>query len=341
MPDMPSSEDLAFAVEVLRLEASAVEGLTKRLGEEFLRAVSMVLGCCGRVVVSGVGKAGIIAQKIAATFASTGTPALFLHPTEALHGDLGMVVAGDVALLLSNSGQTAEIMDLLPHLRKVGASIMAVTGNPHGPLMQDGAADVVLDIGAISEACPLGLAPSCSTTAMLALGDALALTVQRCRGFTGEDYVRFHPAGALGRRLLKVSEVMRTGERLPLAAERTPVGEVISAISRARAGSAPVVDEDGKLLGIFTDGDFRRMWTENAAGMPGGSDAAAGRLGRIMLLPVGEVMTSPCLSIEEDRLAAEAMRVLGEKRINELPVVNRSMQVTGIIDVQDLVGLAI
>jgi arabinose-5-phosphate isomerase len=335
------TDDISFGKEVLKEEAAAVESLIGRLGQTFAQAVEMILNCKGRIIVSGVGKAGIIAQKMAATFASTGSPALFLHPTEALHGDLGMVVQGDLALLLSNSGQTAEMVNLVPHLRKVGAGLMVISGNPEAPLAQPGVADVVLDIGPIEEACPLGLAPSCSTTAMLALGDALALTVQKKRGFTGDDYVRFHPAGALGRKLLKVQEVMRTGQRLPLVAKDTPVGEVIAAISRARAGSAPVIDGKGKLLGIFTDGDFRRMWLKEKEGLPEGSEEAASKLGHIMLTKVGDVMTTPCLHIEEERLATEAMRLLSQKRINELPVVDGKHKVVGLIDIQDLVGLTL
>lgn len=341
MPKNSKPDDLTFAKQVLKEEAAAVQSIVPRIGPDFQKAVDLILACRGRIIVSGVGKAGVIAQKISGTLASTGTPSLFLHPTEALHGDLGMVVSGDLALLLSNSGQTAEILNLVPHLRKVGAGIMVMCGNRVAPLSQPGVADVVLDIGPIEEACPLGLAPSCSTTAMLALGDALALTVQRRRGFTGDDYVRFHPAGALGRKLLKVHEVMRVGERVPLVKPDTPLGEVVAAISRARAGSAPVIDNSGRLLGIFTDGDFRRLWLKEKQDLPEGSKEAAERLGRAMLRKVGEVMTSPCLSIDSDRLAAEAMRILGQKRINELPVVDKSGKVLGLIDVQDLVSLTL
>lgn len=343
--------DLEFARQVLRLEAQAIEAVCQRLGESFVRAVDLVLGCSGRMILSGVGKAGIIGRKIAATLASTGTPAFFMHPTDALHGDLGMAAAGDVALLLSYSGQTAEMVQLLPHLKNVGARVIVLSGSADGPLCQPGVYDVLLDIGALDEACPqagggspLGLAPTCSTTAMLAVGDALALTVLRRRGFNGEDYIRFHPAGSLGRKLLSVEEVMRTGSRLPLVSADTPIGEVIGAISRARAGSAPVVDATGRLLGIFTDGDFRRLWLRLASGndsrLPAGQ---AGKrelpVGEGMLTPVGQVMTAPCLSILRGRLVGEAMGLMRNKHINELPVVDDGGRVVGLLDVQDIVGI--
>lgn len=327
-------DDLDFGREVLRQEAKAVEALAGRLDASFREAVELLFSCRGKVILSGVGKAGVIARKIAATLSSTGTPAHFLHPTDAQHGDLGVVAPGDVAILLSNSGQTAEVVALVHHLKNVGAKLVVVSGNPQAPICQPNTCDVFLDMGVIEEACPLGLAPSCSTTVMLALGDALALTVLRRRGFTGEDYIRFHPAGDLGRRLLRVEEVMRTGERLPLVQPDTPVGEVIGTISRARAGAAPVVDAEGKLVGIFTDGDFRRLWMKASEG---GRNAAAS--GEVMLNPVSRFMTSPCISIGGESVVGEAMGILRGRHVNELPVVDKEERVIGILDVQDIVGI--
>src|SRR6184192_4935467 len=255
----PKQDIVDYAREVIRAEAEALAQLPARLNGAFARAVEMVLACPGRVVVTGMGKPGFIAQKISATFASTGTPSLFLHPAEALHGDLGRLVPGDLVLALSNSGETEEILRLLPALKRMGAPIIAVTGGQKSSLAA--AADVVLEIGPVPEACPLGLAPTTSTVALLALGDALAMTVQHRRGFSPEQFASLHPGGALGRQLLRVRDVMRTGTRNPTVRWDASLRETAAVMTRTegRPGAASVIDASGKLVGIFTDGDLRRL----------------------------------------------------------------------------------
>lgn len=323
---MNLAECIASAREVLRIESQAVKGLADRIDERFFEAVERILECRGRVVVSGMGKAGLVGRKIQATLASTGTPAIFLHPAEAIHGDLGMVLPDDVVLSLSNSGETEEIVRLLPHIKKIGAQIVAITASATSTLGR--ASEVVLEIGHIAEACPLGLAPSASTAAMMALGDALALTLQKARSFTTRDYATFHPGGDLGRRLMTVGEVMRKGEDCPRTGTDEALGEVVGRLTRARAGCVSVVDAEGRLQGVFTDGDFRRLWVGQETGA---------KLNR----PVGELMTSPCVHIRSDKLVAEAMGIFRDKRINALPVVNVDGKLVGLLDVQDIVGLRI
>ena len=328
------SEDLEYGREVIRAEAETLLGLADRLGPAFAQAVEMVLECRGRVVTTGMGKAGIVGEKVSATLASTGTPSLPLHPAEAFHGDLGRIVEDDVVLAISNSGETEEIVRLVPEVKKIGARIIAVTANRDSPLARY--ADVVLELGRIDEACPLGLAPSCSTTAMLALGDALALAVLKRRNFSKEDFARYHPAGDLGRQLLTVEEVMRTGERFPVVREGTTVGEALRAIARSTersgsvAGSVAVVDGEGRLVGIFTDGDLRRHLQGQGPGL--------------LKRPIEEVMTpGPRLFIRGGRLAAEALRIMAEHQIDDLPVVDEDFHPLGNIDIQDLlqVGLVL
>ncbi|MBI4577182.1 MAG: KpsF/GutQ family sugar-phosphate isomerase [Planctomycetes bacterium] len=318
----PKESVLGFAREVLQVESRAVAGLADRLGPGFEEAVEAVLGCTGRVVVSGMGKAGLVGAKLSATLASTGTPSIVLHPVEALHGDLGRLRGEDVVLVLSNSGETEEVVRLVPHLKATGTRTIALTGRGDSSLARH--ADIVLDLGPIHEACPLGLAPSASTTAMLALGDALALAVQRRRGFGPEDFARFHPAGALGRRLMTVGEVMRTGERNPVVRLGDTVKEALLAITRARAGAVSVVDGAGRLAGIFTDGDLRRLLAHEGS--------LEGRR-------VGESMTRSPKTIAPGRLLAEAQRVLHEHQIDELPVVDEQGRPVGMLDVQDLVAI--
>jgi arabinose-5-phosphate isomerase len=317
--------DLQFARRVLASEARAVAGLRSRVGPSFVRAASLLLalgrGTPGRTVTSGVGKAGIVAQKVCATLASTGTPALFMHPAEARHGDLGMLTPHDVLLAFSNSGESEELTQLLPALKKMRVAIIAITGRPSSTLGQ--AADVVLEIGALPEPCPLGLAPSASTTAMLALGDALALCVLKARGFTAQDYAQLHPGGALGRKLMRAADLMRRGERLPLVRPETAVGVALDRMSKARGGAAVVVDGRGRLLGVFTDGDFRRLMLHNPTHFHS---------------PVREHMTSPCRFTRSETLVAEAQALMAEKHINALPIVDRRNRVVGILDIQDLVG---
>jgi arabinose-5-phosphate isomerase len=330
--------DLDFARSVIRAEADAVRQLEERLGEGFAAAGRMVLErtgehpdgdggfeCMpGRLVITGVGKAGKIADKLVATFASTGTPALWLNPTDALHGDLGMVSPRDVVMVLSNSGKTTEILRLLPHLRKIGAPTIVVTGDPDSPLAARENADVVIPMGKVEEAGELGLAPSSSTTAMLALGDALALTVQKARQFTGDRFARFHPAGELARKAVRVRDIMRSRDRVPTCPPETSVHDAAKLISEARAGSVSVLDAEGRLAGIFTDGDFRRVCADDGA---------------VLCAAVSTVMTPDPKRVEPDRLVGEAMALMRDKKINELPVVAADGRVVGLVDIQDIVGL--
>ncbi len=318
----PASWPRQFARTVIQNEAEAVLSLLATLDKDFDRAVAAILACKGHVVVTGLGKTGIIGQKISATLASTGTPSTFLHATEAYHGDLGRVGKDDLVIAISNSGETVEVVRLIPSLRKIGASIVAVTGSATSQLAK--LSDIVLDTGKIPEACPLGLAPSASTTAILALGDALALTVQKMRGFDAEQYAFYHPGGDLGRRLQRVADVMRSGERNAVVGPETSVHDTVLAVTRARAGAALVAGADGRLVGIFTDGDLRRQFAR-------GADLAKAQ--------VGEVMTKTPISIRSDRLASEAVRILRERKIDELPVVDEQGKVVGMLDVQDLLDV--
>jgi len=274
------------------------------------------------VVVTGMGKPGFIAQKISATFASTGTPSLFLHPAEALHGDLGRLVPGDLVVALSNSGETEEILRLLPALKRLGAPIIAVTGGQKSSLAA--AADVVLEIGPVPEACPLGLAPTTSTVALLALGDALAMTVLHRRGFSPEQFAELHPAGALGKRLLRVREVMRTGAANPTVSKDASLRETAAVMSSVgRPGAASVVDESGKLVGIFTDGDLRRLVQQD--------DVDFTR-------PVAGVMGRNPRTVSPDDLAVTAAEILREGQIDQLPVVDSEGRPVGLLDVQDILS---
>jgi len=309
------------AKEVLQVEAEAILALIDRLGPEFEGAVDIMLACEGRVVVSGMGKAGIIARKISATLASTGTPSVWLHPAEAVHGDIGMVTGDDVVIAISNSGETDEIIRLLPVIKKIGAKLVALTGNLESPLAKY--SDCVLDVSVSREACPLGLAPTASTTAALALGDALAMVLLKRKGFSTEKYGLFHPAGMLGKTLLKVSDVMRAGDRNAIVADNMPVREVLFAITGARAGAASVVDEKGTLVGIFTDGDLRR---------------ALERKQDVLDKHVSEAMTRDPFTIGPDNLAMEAVRIAKEHQIGELPVVDDSGKPVGVFNVKDVIG---
>jgi len=308
------------AKEVLDIEAKAVLCLKSRVSGEFLRAVEIILKCRGRVVISGMGKTGIIGQKFSATLASTGTPSLFLHTAEAIHGDLGKVTAEDVVIILSNSGSTSEMKQFLPILKKIGSKIISLTGNPKSVLAKY--SDVVLDVSVKKEACPLGLAPTASTTATLALSDALAVCLLELKGFKEKDFAFFHPGGALGRRLLlKVEDIMRRGQGAPVVGMDEKVSQVLLKITAGRAGSATVVDKSGKLAGIFTDGDLRRnLETDN----------------QLPLRKVSQVMTKNPTLVHRDMLAAEAMRILQDKKIDEVPVVDEKLRPVGLLDVQDL-----
>src|SRR6267154_2142368 len=323
VPKAPLKQDIVdYAREVIRAEADAVAQLGARLNGAFSDAVARIFDCDGRVVVTGMGKAGFIAQKISATFASTGTPSLFLHPAEALHGDLGRVVPGDLVVALSNSGETEEILRLLPALKRMGAPIIAVTGGQKSSLAA--AADVVLEIGPVPEACPLGLAPTASTAALLALGDALAMTVLHRRGFSPEQFAELHPAGALGRRLLRVREVMRTGAANPTVTEDTSLRETAAVMSTVgRPGAASVVNDSGKLVGIFTDGDLRRLVQQDDVDFTRSVSAVMGRNPR---------------TVGPDDLAVTAAEILREGQIDQLPVVDPAGRPVGLLDVQDLLS---
>lgn len=330
--------DLDLARRIIRTEAGAVGQLEARIGEDFALAGELILEgtgerpgpdgefapAPGRLAVTGIGKAGKIGDKLVATFTSTGTPAFFLNPTDALHGDLGALSKNDVVLILTNSGRTQELLRLVPHVRKIGARIVLVTGDPHSPLARPENADVVISIGRLEEAGELGLAPSSSTTAMLALGDALALTVQNARRFTGERFARFHPAGELARAAVRVRDIMRTGERVPTCARETPVADAVAAVTKARAGAIHVLDAEGGLIGIFTDGDLRRACSADQGALS---------------CPVGQFMTKDPKRIGPERLVAEAMALMRDRKINELPVVDAGGRVVGLLDIQDIVGL--
>jgi arabinose-5-phosphate isomerase len=315
----------ALAQEVFRLEAAAILRLTERLGDAFERAVRLLLQCQGHVVVTGMGKSGAIGKKIAATLSSTGTPALFLHPAEGIHGDLGAVMGRDVVLMLSYSGETDELLTILPALKRLGVPLIVMTGNLQSTLAN--AADVVLDVSVEREACPLNLAPTASAAAMLAMGDALALAVMTLRRFTPDDFARLHPGGTLGRRLLlRVRDVMRTGERLAVIHVSEPTKSAFAAITKARAGACVVVDDDGKLCGIVTDGDLRRALLRDV---------------NLFHAPVTEVMTKTPKVIHPDALATEALRLMQTHQIDDLPVVDEGRRPVGMVDVQDLLRVGI
>ncbi len=307
---------------VLRAESQAIHDASERLGDAFVSAVEVILNCRGRICVTGVGKAGLIGAKIQATLASTGTLAYGLHPVEALHGDMGMIHADDVVLALSKSG-SSELVELLPRLKSLGCAVILLTSLLDSPAAR--LADHVLDIGQTAEACPLGLAPSSSTAAMLALGDALALTVMALRSVEREQYASYHPGGALGRLLMKASEVMRSGENCPKVKQSASLADCHRAIVSAplRAGAACVVDEDGCLTGIITHGDFFRLFTSTQP---------------ISETSVVDVMTQSPKSVMLDARATEALRIMQEHAIDELPVVDDDNRLAGLIDIQDLLA---
>ena len=318
-----------FARSVIEAEAAAVRRLVDGIDEGFERAVQLVLDCHGAVVTSGVGKAGIIARKLSATLSSTGTPSHFLNPGDALHGDLGCIRNGDLVLLLSYSGESEEILRLLSVVRKLNHTVISLTASRQNTLARH--SQVVLPLGEIEEACPLGLAPSATTTAMLALGDALALSVMKLREFTAADFAIHHPAGQLGRKLIKVREIMtsRLGENLPVASDRLTVREVLAAVSgiQRRSGAVVLTRDDGTLSGIFADSDLRRLLTDHDAS--------------ILSQPIRQVMTRNPKRITADSLASEVMAIMRQHRIDELPVVDDAGRPVGLIDVQDLVVLKI
>lgn len=319
------SSDIDFAKEVLFLESEAIKNQISRLGHHFQKAVDLIFACKGRVVVTGIGKAGIIGQKISATLASTGTPSYWIHSSEARHGDLGRIVEDDIVLALSNSGET-EVVVLLPFVKRIGVKVIAITGNNKSSLAMH--SDVALDIGKIEEPCPLGLAPSASSTAMLALGDALALTIFKKRNLRKEDYAFYHPGGELGRKLLTVEMVMRKNEENPVAHEDASLKDVLDIMTETagKPGAVSIVDQYNKLVGFFTDGDLRRH-------LRNGTSILQGR--------VREVMTRSPKVIKSHCLVAEAYKVLKDYKIDQLPVVDDSNTPVGIIDVQDLLEVGL
>jgi arabinose-5-phosphate isomerase len=307
------------AREVLRTEAAAIEGLLPQLDERFDEAVELLRACRGRVVCSGMGKSGIVMKKVAATLASTGTPALFLHPAEAVHGDLGMIVEGDAVLAASFSGTTEELVKLVPTLKRLGVPLVTMTGNAESPLAR--LADVHLSVAIDREACPLNLAPTASTTATLALGDALAMALLEARGFTREDFARLHPAGSLGRRLLRVRDLMHTGDEVPRVKADVPIREAIYEMSRKKLGITAVTDEAGRLVSCISDGDLRRLLEHDE-----------GLLGRT----AGECGHPSPRTIDAGELAAAALKVMEDNRITSLFITAGDGRLEGIVHLHDL-----
>ncbi|HET7833543.1 MAG TPA: KpsF/GutQ family sugar-phosphate isomerase [Gallionella sp.] len=311
---------LELAREVLNIEASAVQALANRLNGDFLEALNIILRCEGRVIVSGMGKSGHIARKIAATMSSTGTPAYFVHPAEASHGDLGMITSEDVIIALSYSGESQELMTIVPVIKRQGAKLVSMTGNPASSLAR--AADVHLDARVEKEACPMELAPTASTTAALALGDALAMALLDAKGFSAEDFARSHPGGSLGRRLLtQVRDIMRIGERLPMVPVDAMLSDAILEISKKGVGMTAIVDDSRHVLGIYTDGDLRRTLAKKL-------DFNA--------TPVREVMSVHPRCIGPDRLAAEAVQMMEQYNINQMLVVDEQNMLVGALNMHDL-----
>ena len=315
---------LEHAQDVLRMEAEAILELVPRIDENFAAAVNLILECEGRTVITGMGKSGLIGRKMAATLASTGTPSFYLHPAEGIHGDLGMVTAADVVIALSNSGETGEVLNILPSLRRIGAKIIAMVGNGNSTLGKN--ADVILDVGVSKEACPLGLAPTSSTTAALAYGDALALALLKKHNFTASQFAIFHPGGSLGRKLLlTVGNIMHKGDENPTVLADTTVQDALFVITDKGLGAVSVVDENGIMQGVLTDGDIRR-------GLSKGVD--------FLQRPVRELMTANPKTITQDKLAAQALHLMESnkpKPITVLPVLDENRKVIGLLHMTDLV----
>ena len=318
----PASDALARSAHtVIATEAAAIRALESRIDGEFVRACRLILECEARVVVTGMGKSGHIARKIAATLASTGTPAFFVHPGEASHGDLGMITREDVVLALSYSGETDELLTILPLIKRQGIPLIAMTGRPESSLARS--CDVHLDVSVSAEACPLGLAPTASTTAALVMGDALAIALLEAHGFTAEDFALSHPAGALGRRLLlRIEDLMHTGDKIPKVDSNATLTEALMEMSRKGLGMTGIVDKDQKLLGVFTDGDLRRALDDDGVDMRGA--------------PVSQLMTRTPKSIGPDKLAAEAAQLMDTYKIHALLVVDDDNRVVGALNIHDL-----
>ncbi len=311
---------LALGRSVLEIEAQAIDALQKRLDDSFAHACEILLACGGRVIVLGMGKSGHIGNKLAATFASTGTPAFFVHPAEASHGDLGMITASDAVVALSNSGETNEILTILPLIKRLGIPLVALTGKPQSTLAS--AATVHIDVSVAQEACPLGLAPTASTTAALAMGDALAIALLDARDFSSADFARSHPGGRLGRRLLlRVGDIMHRGDRIPCNRPDDALPQALLEMSGKGLGMTVVTDSDDRVLGVFTDGDLRRTLEQRLD---------------LHALQIKDAMTTPCVTVSADLLAAEAVQLMEAKRILVLPVVDGSQRLVGAFNMHDL-----
>jgi len=321
LPDtLTKDELLALAANVLDIEARAVDTLKSRLNDDFVAACQLCLDTPGRIVVTGMGKSGHVSNKIAATLASTGTPAFFMHPGEASHGDLGMITSHDLLLAISYSGETAEVVTILPIVKRLGARMIAMTGQPGSTMAE--AADIHLDISVEEEACPLKLAPTASTTATLAMGDALAVALLEKRGFTAEDFARSHPSGSLGKRLLlRVSDVMRTGDRIPSVSADVTLRDALLEMTDKGLGMTAVVDNDNTIMGIYTDGDLRRTLDKGAD---------------IRTTTIRDVMHTNCTTTSADVLAAEALHLLEENKITSLLVADDSNRLVGALNIHDL-----
>lgn len=316
---------LVSALSVIESEANAVATLKNKIDDNFAAACEIIFNCQGRVVVTGLGKSGHIGGKIAATFASTGTPAFFVHAGEASHGDLGMITNQDVVLALSNSGETREVLTIVPLIKRLSVPLIAMTGSPQSSLANF--ADVHIDIGVEQEACPLGLAPTSSTTVALVMGDALAVSLLQNKGFTSEDFALSHPGGSLGKRLLlQVSDIMHTGEEMPLVTESALISDALLEMTEKKLGMTAVIDNQGQIIGIFTDGDLRRMLEHNYD---------------IHRTSITEVMTKHCKVIDENLLAAEAMHIMEEFKINALIVVDQQQRPVGSLNMHDLIRAGI
>ena len=322
MPAADVHPAIAEAKRVLEVEAAAILSLIEHLGDAFVQVVELIDACKGRVVTMGLGKSGIICKKIGATLASTGTPSFFLHPAEAIHGDLGMVVKGDVALAISNSGETEELVRLLPSLKRIGANIVAISGNPNSTLARG--ADFHLSVAIPQEACPLGLAPTASTTATLALGDALAMALLLRKGFKEEDFAFLHPGGRLGKRFLRVSDLMHSGDDIPIVETNTEMHDVIYEMSKKGFGVTAVVDAGRRLQGIITDGDLRRLLQHDD---------------NILKKTASESMKPNPQTIDSNELASAALEMMEQRKITSLFIVDDSRRLNGIIHLHDLWGL--
>lgn len=310
---------IEFGRAVIATEIAALERIDKSIDENFIRACLLILDCKGRIVVTGMGKSGHIGRKIAATFASTGTPSFFVHPSEAGHGDLGMIKSDDVVLVLSNSGETDEIITLLPVIKRLGIPLISLTGKPGSSLAKTSSVNIDVSVG--KEACPMGLAPTASTTATLAMGDALAIALLQVCGFSEKDFAVSHPSGALGRRLLYVRDIMHIGDELPAVRKNTPISDALVIMTQMGLGTTAIIDEKNKILGIFTDGDLRRALDNNID---------------IRNTSIDKVMTRECQTISKDELAVEALSIMEKHSINALPVTDEENKLLGLLNTHDL-----